>query len=66
MQSLELVARAGYNPNAAITVLQKMMQREGLSSIESDALRPVLEARIVQLREAIPQVMPLYEQADKP
>lgn len=66
LQSLELVARAGYNPNAAITVLQKMMQREGLSSIESDALRPVLEARIVQLREAIPQVMPLYEQADKP
>lgn len=65
LQSLELIARAGYNPNAAITVLQKMMQREGLSSIEQDALRPILEQRIMWLREAIPEVMPLYEQAKK-
>jgi predicted Zn-dependent protease len=63
---LELAARAGFDPRAAIT-LWKKMDTQGDSSMMPAFLRthPTNEDRILVLREAIPKVMPLYVAADK-
>ncbi|KPW57474.1 Peptidase M48, Ste24p [Pseudomonas syringae pv. helianthi] len=62
---LELAARAGYNPNAAITLWQKMTQNAGGSQPEFMSTHPASQSRIASLQAAIPKVMPLYEQAPK-
>ncbi len=63
---LELAARAGYNPNAAITLWNKMAQAAGGSSQpEFMSTHPASDSRIASLQAAIPKVMPLYEQARK-
>ena len=63
---LELAARAGYNPNAAISLWQKMTQNTGGSPPEFMSTHPASESRIASLQSAIPKVMPLYQQAKKP
>ncbi|KWT01430.1 MULTISPECIES: M48 family metallopeptidase [Pseudomonas syringae group] len=62
---LELAARAGYNPNAAITLWQKMTRNSGGSQPEFMSTHPASENRISSLQAAIPKVMPLYQQASK-
>jgi len=62
---LELAARAGYNPNAAITLWQKMTQNSGGSQPEFMSTHPASQNRIASLQAAIPKVMPLYEAAKK-
>lgn len=62
---LELAARAGYNPNAAITLWQKMTQNAGGSQPEFMSTHPASANRIASLQAAIPKVMPLYQQAKK-
>jgi len=63
---LELAARAGYDPNAAITLWNKMSAAAGGSSPpEFMSTHPASEHRISSLQAAIPKVMPLYEQAKK-
>jgi predicted Zn-dependent protease len=62
---LELSARAGYNPNAAITLWQKMQAQAGASQPEFMSTHPASANRIASLQAAIPKVMPLYEQAPK-
>ena len=62
---LELSARAGYNPNAAITLWNKMTQASGGSQPEFMSTHPASASRIASLEAAIPKVMPLYEQAKK-
>ena len=63
---LELSARAGYDPNAAITLWNKMSAASGGSSQpEFMSTHPASESRIASLQAAIPKVMPLYEQAKK-
>lgn len=62
---LELAARAGYNPNAAISLWQKMTQKSGGSPPEFMSTHPASESRIASLQAAIPKVMPLYQQAPK-
>ncbi|SEQ48743.1 Zn-dependent protease with chaperone function [Pseudomonas sp. NFACC02] len=62
---LELSARAGYNPNAAITLWQKMQAQAGASQPEFMSTHPASANRIAALQAAIPKVMPLYEQAPK-
>lgn len=63
---LELSARAGYNPNAAITLWNKMAQASGGNSPpEFMSTHPASDSRIASLQAAIPKVMPLYEQAKK-
>ncbi|MEG5266009.1 M48 family metallopeptidase [Pseudomonas sp. JDS28PS106] len=62
---LELAARAGYNPNAAITLWQKMTQNAGASQPEFMSTHPASSNRIAALQAAIPKVMPLYQQAPK-
>jgi predicted Zn-dependent protease len=60
---LELAARAGYDPNAAITLWQKMAQAGGGAPPEFMSTHPSSSTRMSALQAAIPKVMPLYQQA---
>lgn len=62
---LELAARAGYNPNAAITLWNKMSKASEGSPPEFMSTHPASTSRIASLQAAIPKVMPLYEKAPK-
>ncbi len=61
---LELMARAGYNPEAATRVWEKMnnLSKDGAF----DALlstHPTNQGRITELQKRLPEVMPLYQAA---
>lgn len=60
---LELAARAGYNPDAAITLWQKMSAQNEAKPPEFLSTHPSNDSRIVNLRALAPQVRPLYEAA---
>ena len=63
---LELAARAGFDPNAAITLWNKMTAAAGSNSPpEFMSTHPASASRISSLQAAIPKVMPLYQQAKK-
>lgn len=62
---LELSARAGYNPNAAITLWKKMNAAGGAGQPEFLSTHPSDANRISSLQAAIPKVMPLYQSASK-
>lgn len=62
---LELMARAGYNPNAAVSLWQKMLQAGAGSGPSFLSTHPSGPARIQELQRLIPRVMPLYEAARK-
>ena len=60
---LELAARAGFDPNAAVSLWQKMSAASEGAPPEFLSTHPANEARIADLKQLIPQVMPLYQQA---
>ncbi|WP_415754673.1 M48 family metallopeptidase [Pseudomonas leptonychotis] len=60
---LELAARGGYNPNAAVSLWQKMARASEGAPPEFMSTHPSSSSRIAALQAAIPKVMPLYEQA---
>ncbi|MGE8062426.1 M48 family metallopeptidase [Pseudomonas sp. NPDC089547] len=62
---LELSARAGYDPNAAITLWNKMSKASEGAPPEFMSTHPASETRIASLQAAIPKVMPLYQAAAK-
>lgn len=62
---LELSARAGYNPNAAVSLWQKMGQQGGSAPPEFLSTHPSNQNRINELKGMIPAVMPLYQNARK-
>lgn len=64
LMGLELMARAGYDPNASITLWQKM-SRLGGSGPEFLSTHPSSQTRIRELEAAIPRVLPLYHAAAK-
>ncbi|HEY7759177.1 MAG TPA: M48 family metallopeptidase [Burkholderiales bacterium] len=59
---IELAARAGYDPNAAVALWQKMIQATGQAG-KSDWLstHPAGERRIEALSALVPQMMPYYQ-----
>ena len=64
---LELAARAGYNPQAAISVWKKMIRAtDGKASPEFLSTHPSGETRIEQLTVLMPTVEPLYLNTQKP
>lgn len=61
---VELMARAGYDPRAAISVWQKMDKlTQGKGGPEFMSTHPSNETRIADLTAYAQKVMPLYEQA---
>ena len=61
---LELAARGGYDPRAAITLWEKMSKEsKGKNPPEFLSTHPSNENRIKDLSALIPKVMPLYEEA---
>jgi len=61
---VELAARAGFDPRAAVTLWQKMGAAEqGSAPPEILSTHPSAQSRIADLQAASQQVLPLYEQA---
>ncbi|GHD64543.1 M48 family metallopeptidase [Jeongeupia chitinilytica] len=65
VMGLELAARAGYNPQAAVTLWQKMAAASQGGSPEFLSTHPSSSTRIRDLQAQIPKVEPLYEAAVK-
>ena len=63
LYGLELAARAGYDPRAAITLWQKMAQVGGSGGPSFLSTHPSSGDRMAALQNAMPRVLPLYEQA---
>jgi Zn-dependent protease with chaperone function len=64
---LEIAARGGYDPRAAITLWEKMSKEsKGKNPPEFLSTHPSNENRIKELSALMPRVMPLYEAAKKP
>ncbi|OGO96352.1 MAG: peptidase M48 [Curvibacter sp. GWA2_64_110] len=60
---VELAARAGYDPRAAITLWQKMIRNGGGRPPEFLSTHPDPEARVQDLARITEVVMPLYRQS---
>ena len=60
---VELAARAGYDPHAAVTLWQKMQRVSGGSGPQWLSTHPSSETRIRDLNDYSARVMPLYDAA---
>ena len=60
---LELIARAGYDPNAAVSLWKKMVAAEKQQQPEFLSTHPAPATRIEGLQALVPKVMPLYRTA---
>jgi predicted Zn-dependent protease len=60
---IEIAAKAGYNPNAAVSLWRKMEKAGGDSPPEFLSTHPSPENREQRLAELAPKMMPFYEQA---
>ena len=58
---VRLMAQAGYNPEAAISVWEKMSKLEGSSSIAILSTHPANQTRINAIRRMLPELMPIYQ-----
>ncbi|MFZ0483755.1 MAG: M48 family metallopeptidase [Desulfobacterales bacterium] len=59
---IELAAKAGYDPHAAVTLWEKMAKVGGKRPPEFFSTHPAPEHREQKLASLIPQMMPYYEQ----
>src|SRR5690606_27882794 len=60
---VEIAARAGYDPRAAMSLWRKMMANGGSRGPEFLSTHPSPETRLADLEVYSARVMPLYEQA---
>ncbi|MET1256518.1 M48 family metallopeptidase [Aliikangiella maris] len=60
-----LAAKAGYNPNAAVSLWQKMAQVSGNQGFEFMSTHPSPENRQQALQKLIPEMMKHYQSAKK-
>ena len=60
---IELAAKAGYSPHAAVTLWQKMAKAGGGKQLEFLSTHPSPGNREQTLRDLIPQMMPYYDKA---
>lgn len=60
---VELAARAGYDPRAAISLWQKMEKKAGGAPPQFLSTHPANQTRIADLRVTSERVLPLYEKA---
>jgi len=63
VMGLELMARAGYDPHAAVTLWNKMMAADKSAPPQFLSTHPSSANRVAELERHIPQVEPLYQQA---
>ena len=63
---MELAARAGYNPQAGITLWQKMAAASKGAPPQFLSTHPSSSTRIQDIQANLPKVMPLFERAPKP
>ena len=59
---LMLMARAGYNPQAAISLWEKMNRASGAGGASFLSTHPSGSQRIVELRQQMPQALAVYNQ----
>ncbi|MDA0823479.1 MAG: M48 family metallopeptidase [Proteobacteria bacterium] len=62
---IELAAKAGYNPNAAISLWDKMSQAGGAGQPQFLSTHPSAGTRKATLQGLVPIMMPFYEQAKR-
>ena len=60
---VELAARAGFNPHAAVSVWEKMLQAGGSGGPQFLSTHPSPSTRLADLKVYAERVMPLYAQA---
>ncbi len=63
---LDLAARAGYRPEAGVTLWQKMLEANRGAPPEFLSTHPAGQTRIRDMQAVLPRVQPLYERAEKP
>lgn len=62
---LELMARAGYNPSAAISVWEKMAKMGGSGTLEFLSTHPSSQSRIDDMKNYMPIASKLYQESRK-
>jgi predicted Zn-dependent protease len=63
---IELAAKAGFHPNAAVTLWQKMSQVGGPKPPQLLSTHPSDETRLANLRALVAKMMPFYQAATAP
>jgi predicted Zn-dependent protease len=63
---IDLAARAGYNPNAGVTLWQKMAAASKGAPPQFLSTHPSSDSRIQDIQNNLPKVMPVYAKAAKP
>jgi len=63
---IEMAAKAGFNPNAAVTLWEKIMQVGGSGGPDWLSTHPNPQSRIEAMRAKAKQLMPVYEANKRP